>query len=990
MTSDHENDEIRDSAFPVAFNDEMVTLDQYGVWVKSGPRDAVSRQEELVAEPVQPEAEVSPETGFTEISALSDLSELPDLPDFSEETVAEETAAPFEGEILTFAEPEPPVPESFVSEEVQTSALSPEAPAPSIDTTVFENAEPFDIQLPEETEIPVFGAETASPAAGLAEAEPHAEVPAEEDFSSFLEGLNSGESVDVSDFMGAGASSAPSSSGTDDLDLDSFVSSFNESSATEEVEKLFEDVTPVDIDLDFDESFIADAEKIRSKGTSITASEFENAEFGVELIDETGKAEQKEAEKKIAAKREKTVAEGAPQSVISACSPESMEATSEFDDLLATLDSSIVPTTAKQEKTGPASRQKTYDLSVDEEDGSSSISAPVVEFSEEEDIEVPLFGSEEEAEQILHAPQEASQKVTLQPSKDVEFNPETIPEFDRVSVSGEAMPEFDREPVSGEEMPEFTLEPLDLGETPPGFGEETATPSGSVAGPDAGPVSGQEAEENSGRPDRPFPEEELIAEQSPEVRPEELDLSALAEMPGESPEETIENPENREYNQPESAPGVGNLADLKMEEGVSVDFDDISALEQELNETASAEYGEKAEGVISDDKSTMMLMKIAEELSSIKQELSTLKTELAGYKAAGTVPEPVPESVVAPVDEKSGFFSDDDTDETIALTGDELNNILITADFTEEKGVEGIPEELPESFGEPEVAPAGETEPPAETSEASLPEQPFDSASELNVTESLPEDMFSIPDLDTGAPVEVSHVNKLNDDISYLEGSEVQEPDLDNVAIEEPDLEIIDFEDEKLEEPELTEFNIDLTEIEKGFLSPQDESLPSADNFSVPEETGTAGPAAEPITVGDLLETGGSASGLFVPAPEGAVSLTEEKEQEEPIVEEMLPEISLETEEQPAAPFSPAGMVAPPMEGMPETGTPAPVAETEISAPVTAGVASLPIELKDEIKSVLSYMDQLLESLPEEKIEEFAKSEHFEIYKKLFEELGIS
>ena len=49
----------------------------------------------------------------------------------------------------------------------------------------------------------------------------------------------------------------------------------------------------------------------------------------------------------------------------------------------------------------------------------------------------------------------------------------------------------------------------------------------------------------------------------------------------------------------------------------------------------------------------------------------------------------------------------------------------------------------------------------------------------------------------------------------------------------------------------------------------------------------------------------------------------------------------------------------------------------------------LPKELKEEIKTVLTYMDQLLESLPEEKIEEFAKSEYFETYKKLFEDLGI-
>ena len=46
--------------------------------------------------------------------------------------------------------------------------------------------------------------------------------------------------------------------------------------------------------------------------------------------------------------------------------------------------------------------------------------------------------------------------------------------------------------------------------------------------------------------------------------------------------------------------------------------------------------------------------------------------------------------------------------------------------------------------------------------------------------------------------------------------------------------------------------------------------------------------------------------------------------------------------------------------------------------------------MKQEIKSVLSYMDQLLENLPEDKITEFAQSEQFETYKKLFVELGLA
>ena len=57
--------------------------------------------------------------------------------------------------------------------------------------------------------------------------------------------------------------------------------------------------------------------------------------------------------------------------------------------------------------------------------------------------------------------------------------------------------------------------------------------------------------------------------------------------------------------------------------------------------------------------------------------------------------------------------------------------------------------------------------------------------------------------------------------------------------------------------------------------------------------------------------------------------------------------------------------------------------------PVPTDDAGLPDNLKGELKSVLGYMDQLLESLPEDKIEEFAKSEHFDVYKRLFEELGL-
>ena len=61
--------------------------------------------------------------------------------------------------------------------------------------------------------------------------------------------------------------------------------------------------------------------------------------------------------------------------------------------------------------------------------------------------------------------------------------------------------------------------------------------------------------------------------------------------------------------------------------------------------------------------------------------------------------------------------------------------------------------------------------------------------------------------------------------------------------------------------------------------------------------------------------------------------------------------------------------------------------ETEEERPES--ISDFPEELKQDVKSVLSYLDQLLESLPENKIREFARSEYFGVYKRLFEELGL-
>ena len=114
-----------------------------------------------------------------------------------------------------------------------------------------------------------------------------------------------------------------------------------------------------------------------------------------------------------------------------------------------------------------------------------------------------------------------------------------------------------------------------------------------------------------------------------------------------------------------------------------------------------------------------------------------------------------------------------------------------------------------------------------------------------------------------------------------------------------------------------------------------------------------------------------------------AAILEEAVEEEAPAFEEELEEMEISIpEEEPAV-----------TESVPEiTLEEEPVAESAEALPAEerkGEEGAIPENLRDEIRSVLKYMDQLLESLPEDKIQEFAKSEHFEVYRRLFEELEL-
>ncbi len=275
------------------------------------------------------------------------------------------------------------------------------------------------------------------------------------------------------------------------------------------------------------------------------------------------------------------------------------------------------------------------------------------------------------------------------------------------------------------------------------------------------------------------------------------------------------------------------------------------------------------------DLAATILSKIEQELSSIKKEIADLKKNLTGYRpVAPLVAEPedagLPELAdIPPHHEHKGFFDEED-DETIALTGDELDTLLLSADISE-----------------------------AEDSGVTLDEDLIVTDDEGNLP---PLSDFSAPENEFDSSPEEGHVT----DEEFFAGTSLEN--------EEDSL----FDEPTGGVPESIEL--------------EDDDFP--DVLDGDQTVDVLGEASNP-------------------------GITDE---EETVFE------STDVEETPVAPATPV---------------------EASSASATASPANLPESMRGELRAVLTYMDKLLVSLPDDKIQEFAESEHFEVYKKLFEELGL-
>ncbi len=93
------------------------------------------------------------------------------------------------------------------------------------------------------------------------------------------------------------------------------------------------------------------------------------------------------------------------------------------------------------------------------------------------------------------------------------------------------------------------------------------------------------------------------------------------------------------------------------------------------------------------------------------------------------------------------------------------------------------------------------------------------------------------------------------------------------------------------------------------------------------------------------------------------------------------------TEESVEPTATPAGVERESRDSVADTGS-ADRDETSVEARPHADPRFSP-EFVEELRAMFSYMDKLLESLPDAKIEEFARSPYFDSYKRIFEILGI-
>lgn len=407
--------------------------------------------------------------------------------------------------------------------------------------------------------------------------------------------------------------------------------------------------------------------------------------------------------------------------------------------------------------------------------------------------------------------------------------------------------------------------------------------------------------------------------------------------------------------------------ELNFDSEPEVDHEKLDRIENTLTQSIQTDQEPPA---APSSLAEILLKKIESELASIKSEISELKARLGNLS---TVPETRTADVEGRDTTPAGFFPEDE-DEVIALTGDELDSILSSADITSENPVEATTaadtmerEDLLQLDADGNVVDSAE------------PTSDVDLLQGTNLESSLNEDA-EIPNypLESPLPGSATFQGGVPDSITLEEDvASDRDDDFDKN---------LDLVGESLSEVDQAAGTVPESEID--FEQP--ESVPAAVQLVDDAEDVTA------AFFGDEPSTGDTEDDLSLEIPFDDELLLDEdvREAPAPAAESAASDPDLDLggpipEEAPvtATPVAASADLPVIEEPAPPPSQPSP---TRTESEMPSGRGGLSEKMKEEIKSVLSYMDKLLASLPDEKIQEFAESEHFEVYKKLFEELGLT
>jgi hypothetical protein len=410
-----------------------------------------------------------------------------------------------------------------------------------------------------------------------------------------------------------------------------------------------------------------------------------------------------------------------------------------------------------------------------------------------------------------------------------------------------------------------------------------------------------------------------------------------------------------------------------------------------------------------------------EELALIHDELTDIRQELIRVAPAAIAPAP---AQVAHDD----FFDDDD--EKIILTGDELSNIFNTANLVPQDG-ENAPGESPDT----------EDTPPKHTPPD---ESPLDKSllNEISLDETLPDigaDYLNVvEEADTEELQELREkgaqpLTPAPEDTSYLDLPSFDAPtlDLSDAVIDEIDIPV-DIDEQPLEEPVFEDIaNLSLDEITTAVAADIDMDTDEEhdDDHSLDE-----------ITMAVAADMGVGEEHDDHPLDETTMAVavdidmdTDEENVDESFIDDLLIdsnsmediEIELEDidelEEEDGELFGLddedddddddlavllsaidwEDSVEAEIADSPKPDAPKPAPEP-IQEPEEEDVPELAIEVQKEpygnvssyltreLKHILTYMDQILDSLPDDKITAFTESKHFAIYKRIFSTLELT